>query len=191
MYVLFGQAGLPAQTNLSTTYDMVIYGESSGDRLGASLTSADFNGDGYDDLAMGSPSASHGGIGVAGKAYVIYGGPSLPSSIDLSQGLGDVALQIWGGGISHFLGDKMDHGDFNGDGYDDLVVSATGAGFDGRDRCGVTYIVHSARSGAFSDSLIDLSSGDSTDVMIAGKVDNLTVVIQLPAAIWTPTVTMI
>ena len=172
VYVLFGQVTPSAQTSLSTTYDLVIYGESSGDRLGSSLTSADVNGDGYDDLVLGAPSASHGGIGDAGKTYVIYGGPSLPASIDLSQGTGDVALQIWGGGISHFLGEAIDHGDFNGDGYEDLAVSAIGASLGARVRCGITYIVL-GEGGAFSDTLIDLSSGDSTNVMIAGKVDNV------------------
>ena len=172
VYVLFGQAGPPAQNSLSTAYDMVIYGESNDDRLGASLTSGDFNGDGYDDLVLGAPNASPQGVGDAGKAYVIYGGPSLPSSIDLNQSTSDVALQLWGSEISNFLGEALDHGDFNGDGYDDLVVSAIGANFGGRVRCGIAYVVF-GQGVAFSDSLIDLSSGDSTDVMIVGKVNNL------------------
>lgn len=172
VYVLFGQAGPPTQTDLSTTYDMIIYGESSGDRLGSSITSADLNSDGFDDLVLGAPSASHQGIGDAGKAYIIYGRTNLPSSIDLSQSTGDVALQIWGGGISHFLGEAIDHGDFNGDGYEDIAVSAIGASLGARVRCGITYVVL-GESGALSNSLIDLSSGDSTDVMIVGKFDNI------------------
>ncbi len=45
----------------------------AGDSFGASLTSGDFDGDGIDDLAIGSPSESVGNIGSAGAATVIYG----------------------------------------------------------------------------------------------------------------------
>jgi hypothetical protein len=45
-----------------------------GDRFGASLSSGDFDGDGFSDLAVGVPGEDVGGIGDAGQVQVIFGG---------------------------------------------------------------------------------------------------------------------
>ncbi|MGB7271765.1 MAG: FG-GAP repeat protein, partial [Geitlerinemataceae cyanobacterium] len=94
----------------------------AGDSFGASLTSGDFDGDGIDDLAIGSPSESVGNIGSAGAATVIYGSANRLTATGHqtwhqdSAGILDEAEQ----------GDRfsasLTAGDFNDDGIDDLAV---------------------------------------------------------------------
>lgn len=48
-----------------------------GARFGASLAVADFDGDAYDDLAIGSPGATVNGVRGAGDLVIVFGGPDL------------------------------------------------------------------------------------------------------------------
>ena len=80
---------------------------------------ADFNGDGFDDLAVGVPGEDIGTINSAGAVNVIYGS---------SGGLSCGGNQFWHQDSSGILdtaeasdqfGDALAAGDFNGDGFDD------------------------------------------------------------------------
>jgi Ca2+-binding RTX toxin-like protein len=54
---------------------LVINGASAGDRSGFSVSSAgDVNGDGFDDLIVGTPVAAPTGMSNSGASYVVYGG---------------------------------------------------------------------------------------------------------------------
>ncbi|MDT8759739.1 FG-GAP-like repeat-containing protein [Sphingomonas psychrotolerans] len=78
-YLLFGKATTYAPSISLATLDdrtgIKIRSEGIGDTTGRALSAAgDMNGDGYDDIAIGSP--GNGAAGVqAGAAYVIYGRP--------------------------------------------------------------------------------------------------------------------
>jgi len=66
-----------------------VYGDDSADHLGAGITDGiafgDVNGDGFDDMVIGSPSANSPAGFTVGVVLVIYGSSDLPaSSVDLN-----------------------------------------------------------------------------------------------------------
>jgi hypothetical protein len=92
-----------------------------GDRFGWALAAGDFNRDGYDDLAIGVPFEDVGRIVDAGAVNVIYGSARRLTSTNnqywtqSSVGVRDVAE------AGDRFGWALAAGDFNRDGYDDLV----------------------------------------------------------------------
>ncbi len=167
-YVVFGSvsgfgntvttAGIARQvidlTTLTAAQGFVIQGDTESDRAGRSVSSAgDVNGDGFDDLIIGAGEGDDGGDG-AGEAYVVFGsasgfGVSIGGrqTIDLTnltaaQGFiiqGDMAGDQAGRSVSSA-------GDINGDGFDDLIVGASG-GDDGGNAAGEAYVVFGSANG--------------------------------------------
>jgi len=85
-YVVFGRDTLSHTVALSTEADVTIYGGEVDERLSRSLASGDINGDGYDDIILGSSQADRSEtITDTGRVYVINGGPSLSVTINLSE----------------------------------------------------------------------------------------------------------
>lgn len=95
----------------------------------------DFNDDGIDDIAIGSPG------GVTGEITILYGTEQLfPAELDLDDDLtegdgfefeqGDEAYNLFGNSVSGI-------GDINGDGIDDVVLGAPGL----EDELGGAYIL--------------------------------------------------
>ena len=96
----------------------------AGDEFGASLAVCDFNGDSFDDLAIGVPLDKEVGPGEFGGVNVLYGYSGLlePPDPQLwnqdSKGLEDTLAYAW------LFGSVLTCADFNGDDFDDLAVSA-------------------------------------------------------------------
>ncbi len=90
--------------------------------FGAALSIGDFDGDGFDDLAIGHPGKDVNQIVDAGAVTVLYGSPS---------GLTAAGNQLWhqaspgvtpvGEALDGF-GQALIAGDFNGDGHHDLAI---------------------------------------------------------------------
>lgn len=96
------------------TFEGYITGEVIDDQFGSEIATVDFNGDGYTDLVVGAPSNDEGGLS-AGKVYLYLGGPSADLVADLH----------FIGAPSSFFGQALGSaGDFNGDGYEDLLIGA-------------------------------------------------------------------
>ena len=155
-------------------------GAENGDRAGVSVSDAgDVNGDGIDDIIVGAPRGTLGGSN-AGRAYVVFGseGAADFGNVDLAS-LAEPAGFLIRGGLSDHVGTGVSSaGDFNGDGFDDLIV---GAPFDsyGAAGGGGAYIVLGKAGGFGTITLFGASSpdwirieGDNTPSYEGGSVSS-------------------
>src|SRR5262249_20898853 len=102
----------------------VLSGQAANDQMGTSVAAAgDFNHDGFPDLIVGAPNNDAGGLD-AGRVYVFYGNSG-------NDGVADLILTGAAAG-DHFGTSVAAAGDVNGDGNDDIIVGASGAGGTGR-----------------------------------------------------------
>jgi hypothetical protein len=115
-------AGLPSSPSWSAE------GEQAGARFGEAVASAgDVNGDGFDDIVIGSP-----GLNLTPPEYHLYGGGRLYVYFGSAQGLSPTPASTVGGGTYDLgyvdgIGTAVAAGDFNGDGYADVVGAQTSA----------------------------------------------------------------
>jgi hypothetical protein len=142
------------------TNGTVFNGVATGDQSGNFVSGAgDFNGDGLQDIAIGAHYAST----YAGAAYVIYGelGGFGTAEFELSTLDGTTGFELTGT-ATNYAGTSVDlAGDINGDGFDDLIVSAPGASPNGNDFSGTTYVVF-GQSGALAASQTLTATADVT-----------------------------
>ena len=99
------------------------------DHFGAALAWGDFDGDGYDDLAIGAPGEDVDEFFDAGIVHVLFGSTNgLTASGDQLLRLDDPGMAGDPGYSSHY-GAALAAGNFNGapGGYDDLVIGMPGA----------------------------------------------------------------
>ena len=94
-------------------------GSERGDQFGFAVASADFDRDGFADLAVGQPGETVGAAAVAGSVTVIYGsrkGLKTTRSVAITQPGGPREESAWGSSLAAL--------DVNVDGYPDLAVGA-------------------------------------------------------------------
>jgi hypothetical protein len=92
----------------------------AGDKFGKTVVSADFDRDGYADLAVGQPGEdSASGLFAAGAVTVVHGSSR---GLDTMRSTGFTTLTEPEQG-AHF-GEALAAGDFNGDSYPDLAIGA-------------------------------------------------------------------
>jgi Ca2+-binding RTX toxin-like protein len=164
-YVVFGSAsGFGAELNLASldgTNGFQINGVEINDFAGHSVSSAgDVNGDGIDDLLVGAFGANI----VEGKAYVVFGtNAGFQAEFDLSSLNGDNGFVIEAPGLDGTLGLAVSNaGDVNGDGFDDIIVSAPVADGNATDT-GNAYVIfgRGLRGTTGDDSLVGSAGSNS------------------------------
>ncbi|MEM7782177.1 MAG: DUF4347 domain-containing protein [Planctomycetota bacterium] len=133
------------------------------------VSAGDFNGDGFEDVIVGDSSVNEG----AGEAYVVFGDANgLPTNVDVDSlasangGDGSAGLLLTGLSEDDRFGAAVASiGDVNGDGLDDILVSATDRDDNG-DNSGASYVIYGSNShGAEFDvsTLYSANGGDGSD----------------------------
>lgn len=90
----------------------------AGEQLGSDLAVGDLDNDGVSDLVLGARDATAGSAVLAGRVYVLYG-PIVDSVPDITTAArASLDGESAGGGC----GSQLDVGDFDGDGFADLVL---------------------------------------------------------------------
>jgi len=121
----------------------------TGDYFGEALASGDFDGDGYDDLAIGVPleDIGSGPIENAGLVHVMYGS---------STGLNGDRDQLWtqdSDGVTEDaeeddrFGSSLAAGDFDNDSYDDLAIGVPLESVGAVNNAGAVHIIYGSSSG--------------------------------------------
>ncbi|MFN2532925.1 MAG: FG-GAP repeat protein [Pyrinomonadaceae bacterium] len=122
--IIYGRAGSGLTTLGNQILRDTILPIAVGDNFGRALTAGDFNGDRFDDLAVGIPLRDIGTATDAGAVVVEYG---------TSNGLAESGVQVWtqdspgvvdGAETGDQFGLALAAGDLNGDGRKDLAIGA-------------------------------------------------------------------
>ncbi len=157
VYVIFGPVNggrlppildlskpLPAELEGRVT---TIYGPGAEDTMGEEITTGDFNGDGWPDLALGALLGWNASGVQAGMTHVVYWKPGLEgATIDLNPNIpnglppGLLVSSLHGLKTLDLLGDTLSAADFNHDGIDDLALGIPREAVAGKLKAGVVAV---------------------------------------------------
>jgi FG-GAP repeat/PASTA domain len=160
-YVVFGKS-TTAAVDLSTLATQGFRMSGGFTSVGAAVAGAgDVNGDGKADVLIGAPEAvkPQGCCLNYGAAFVVFGKADA-APVDLGS-LGAAGYRIDGASFGDFAGSAVaSAGDINGDGKDDVLVSAPDAPYPPADRAlaGKVYVVYGKADGTTID-LATLGTG--------------------------------
>jgi hypothetical protein len=124
----------------------------TGDLFGAALAAGDFNGDTYDDLAVGVPGESVGGTPNAGAVNILYG---TPGGL-LGDSFAPLVSQFWNQNISGIaesaedgdsFGSSLAAADFGKSSHDDLAIGAQGESVGTLIGAGAVHVLYGSNNG--------------------------------------------
>ncbi|RKZ48757.1 MAG: hypothetical protein DRQ58_03695, partial [Gammaproteobacteria bacterium] len=164
---------LASLTGGSGSQGTIFNGIASEDRAGHVFATGDVNGDGFDDLIIGGPGVDT----FTGETYVVFGksggfGDEFELS-SLAAGDGSTGFVINGIDVKDNSARSIDAGDFNGDGYTDILIGANRADPNDSFTSGESYVVF-GHAGSFDAelNLADLATGDGSTGFVLNGVNN-------------------
>ena len=166
-YVVFGKSdggivelSMIADEDANENAGFVLNGANWGDLTGRSVSGAgDINGDGLDDIIIGAPLAAPNGRN-SGASYVVFG--------KSDGGIVELSTIAYGDNNDGFVLNGVSEGDFsgwsvsgaagdiNGDGLEDIIISASGA------NSGASYVVFGKSDGGIVQ-LSTIADADEND----------------------------
>jgi hypothetical protein len=167
-FVVFGKASttgvrLSALGKLGFRID----GATAQDFTGSAVAGlGDVDGDGFDDVAAGSPGLDAPGRAQAGGVQVVLGSAST-APVDLAAP-GSRASLLTGSAAGEWVGGALSSGDVDGDGAPDLIAGVSQASHHGRPQSGSAYVVYGAALGR----PIDLAGLGADGLVIDGGEDH-------------------
>jgi hypothetical protein len=121
------------------------------DQFGRTMVAGNFNGDAYDDLAVGAPSETAGSVGLSGFVNVIFGSLTGLTGTG-SQGFSQDTAGIQGGcETSDAFAFALAAGDFNGDGQAELAVGVPYEDISSGANNGVVNVLYGSAAGITAD----------------------------------------
>ena len=110
----------------------------------------DFNKDGYADVLIGAYGRGENGKEKSGVSYTIFGKATGFLDIDLSTLTFSQGFKILGAATNDWSGFSVsDAGDFNGDGYSDIIIGAYQSDPNSQDSAGSSYVIYGKGSDFF------------------------------------------
>jgi hypothetical protein len=173
VYVVFGSPALTGTVDIAQSQqDFTILGAEADDFLANFAASGDIDGDGIDDILLGTQMADgpDGQRDQGGAAYVIFGPPEPKGTLDLASGKG--FLTIWGADANDWLGFVLTAADVNGDKVDDILIGARNADGPGNicNNCGEVYVFFGP---AKLPRTVDIAKGKQNVTLIGSAPNSL------------------
>lgn len=187
-FVIFGRESVPSVYSISALDGETgfrVDGRTPSTNFGKSIASlGDFDGDGFGDLGFGISSASSWGHDLNGSVRILFGkSAGFEPTVLIGDLTGADGLKIDGPVDGSFIGERLAGiGDSNGDGIDDIAISAESYRLHAAG--GAVYVLHgranrsdvrlSAFSGADGVRFTEAASGSGfpyANLSFAGDVD--------------------
>src|SRR5207244_3710312 len=181
-YVIYGQAGDPADLNLATDLSPTpaqrgIEIDCTAPCTGGGESVAgpgDVNNDAHPDILIGAPDANNNNRAGSGSAYVIYGPAAGGLTTVNLNSLGTAGFRIDGAAADDNLGESSNSvagtgDDVNGDNIHDVIVGARFADNNGKTDSGSAYVIYG--QSATDPGNVDLANIRTTQAVRGMEID--------------------